>query len=103
MTSRAGVGVSVIPVTQARIAKDDIGNVYLNDNRGQVGTRASTTIEVSWQSDSVLVICQDPDAHVVFAALQSAGVTIVFDSIGKSKPPSGSKQESTNASPTAMN
>jgi hypothetical protein len=94
MTSRAGVAVSVIPKEQATIARNDIGNVYLNDNRGPVGTRAPTTIEVSWQSDSVLVIRQDRDAHVVFAALKFAGVTIVFDSLPKSRLPTSPKTES---------
>jgi len=81
MTSRAGTGVSILRGADSTPPTSDEGNVYLNDNWGPGYARVPTDIEVRWQSDSALVIQHRANAHIVFAAVKFAGVTISHDTL----------------------
>ena len=81
-TSRAGRGVSILMGRDTTLSPPDKGNVYLNDNqRHRTSSRAPTDVEISWDSDTVLVVRQPVDAHVVFAAIRFAGITIKYDTL----------------------
>ena len=82
MTSRAGTGVSILEGRDTTLASPDMDNVYLNDNRAASDwIRAPTKVEVEWASDTLLIIRQSPKAHLVFAAIKFAGVTIRHDTL----------------------
>jgi len=82
MTSRAGTGVSILEGRDTTLSPPDKGNVYLNDNHpGPDGTRAPTEVQVEWSSDTVLVVRQLVGAHVVFAVIKRAGVTVKYDTL----------------------
>ena len=81
MTSRAGVGVSLLPRGERQVRHSDTGNIYLNDNRRSDGAKAPTDVQVAWQSDTVLVIRHHADAHVVFAAHKLGPVTVSYETL----------------------
>ncbi len=81
MTSRAGVGLSILEGGDSTPSLLEKSNVYLNDNQGSVLNRAPTAITAEWKADTLLVIGQHADAHVVYAAIRFRGVTIQYDTL----------------------
>jgi hypothetical protein len=81
MTSRAGVGLSILEGGDSAPSFLEKSNVYLNDNQGSALNRAPTSISAEWKADTLLVIRQHADAHVVYAAIQFRGVTILYDTL----------------------
>jgi len=81
MTSRAGVGLSILEGGDSTPSLLEKSNVYLNDNQGSVLNRAPTAITAEWKADTLLVIGQHADAQVVYAAIRFRGVTIQYDTL----------------------
>ena len=85
MTSRAGTGVSILEGRDTTLSTPQEGNVYLNDNQSPSqapgAPRPSTAVRIEWKGDTVLLVHQHPTAHIVFAAIRFAGVTIQYDTV----------------------
>jgi hypothetical protein len=80
MTSRAGVGLSILEGGDSTPSHLNESNVYLNDNQG-TAQRAPTAISAEWKGDTLLIVRQHVDAHVVYAAIRFRGVTIQYDTL----------------------